>query len=40
MGIFEKDRDLTEAPTDARFTVDASTFRVKAKGSPCGSTTS
>ena len=32
MGIFEKDRDLTEAPTDARFTVDASTFRVKAKG--------
>ena len=31
MGTFEKDRDLTEAPTDA-LTVDASTFRVKAKG--------
>ena len=32
MGIFEKDRDLTEAPTDVRFVVDASVFRVKAKG--------
>lgn len=32
MGIFEKDRDLTEAPTDARFVVDSSVFRVKAKG--------
>lgn len=32
MGIFEKDRDLTEAPADVRFVVDASTFRVKARG--------
>ena len=32
MGIFEKDRDLTSAPEEARLVVDASTFRVKAKG--------
>lgn len=32
MGIFEKDRDLTQAPEDARFVVDASAFRTKAKG--------
>lgn len=32
MGIFEKDRDLTEAPTDVRFAVDASSFRVKERG--------
>lgn len=32
MGIFEKDRDLTEAPTDVRFVVDSSVFRVRAKG--------
>ena len=32
MGIFEKDRDLTSAPEEARLVVDASTFRVKARG--------
>ncbi len=32
MGIFEKDRDLTEAPTEVRLLVDASTFRVPIKG--------
>ena len=32
MGIFEKDRDLTEAPDEVRLVVDASTFRVKARG--------
>ncbi len=31
MGIFEKDRDLTEAPTEVRLLVDASTFRVPIK---------
>lgn len=32
MGIFEKDRDLTEAPTEVRLVVDASTFRVPIRG--------
>jgi len=32
MGIFEKDRDLTEAPDEVCLVVDASTFRVKARG--------
>lgn len=32
MGLFEKDRDLTEAPGEVRLVVDASAFRVKAKG--------
>ena len=32
MGIFEKDRDLTEAPEEARLVVDASSFREKARG--------
>ena len=32
MGIFEKDRDLTQAPTDVYLEVDASTFRLKARG--------
>lgn len=32
MGIFEKDRDLTEAPTEVRLDVDASDFRVPVRG--------
>ncbi len=32
MGIFEKDRDLTEAPKEVRLLVDASTFRVPIQG--------
>ncbi|MFT5733316.1 MAG: 23S rRNA pseudouridine1911/1915/1917 synthase [Planctomycetota bacterium] len=32
MGIFEKDRDLTEAPTEVRLVVDATTFRVPIRG--------
>ena len=32
MGIFEKDRDLTKAPTEVHLAVDASTFRVPIKG--------
>ena len=32
MGLFEKDRDLTEAPDEVRLVVDASSFRVKARG--------
>jgi 23S rRNA pseudouridine1911/1915/1917 synthase len=32
MGIFEKDRDLTATPEEARLVVDASSFREKARG--------
>lgn len=32
MGIFEKDRDLTEAPDEVHLVVDATSFRVKARG--------
>ena len=32
MGLFEKDRNLNDAPTDVRLVVDASTFREKARG--------
>ncbi|MEM6671624.1 MAG: RluA family pseudouridine synthase [Planctomycetota bacterium] len=32
MGLFEKDRDLTEAPDEVRLVVDAMSFRTKARG--------